>query len=243
MITSLSTGSVRFGYKNPSNSIEFIANHFNGLLNGIELCFILKEELIKFELNKKSINFLNLLDFNTLHAPVKNLDYGRNNETKEILKKIQEINKKIDLKHVTFHPNHVSDFSVLTESGFNICIENQPDGETRKGWQFPNEFQTFFKEWKQIGLCFDVNHGMANNVKPIEFTSMLKQKIKYIHLNATANSGNASHNLLVESSKEVVKKIKPVFKLNKPLIIEVNIAKEKIPLIKKEIALIKINQN
>jgi hypothetical protein len=58
-------------------------------------------------------------------------------------------------------------------------------------------------------------------------------------LNATAKPGNADHDLLVEASKETLEKIKPVFELNKPLVIEVDIEKEKIPLIKDEIALIR----
>ncbi len=66
----------------------------------------------------------------------------------------------------------------------------------------------------------------------------MKDKIKYIHLNAT-RSRNPNHDLLVESDAETLKKIQPVFSLQKPFVIEVNIEKEKIPLLKNEIELIR----
>ena len=237
MIVSLSSGSVRFGC-NKNNVIEFIKENFADLIDGIELCFILKEELECFELSKNDLNFINSLQFNTLHAPV-NLGYGKNKETKTILEKIHTINKKVELKQVVFHPDRVSDFSVLAESGLKVCIENLPDGEKRKGWQFPKEFQKFFNKWPQFGFCFDVNHAMANGINPSEFISTLGEKMNYIHLNATAKAGNADHDLLIEASEETLEKIKPVFKLQKPLVIEVDIEKQKIPLIKNEVHLIR----
>ncbi len=239
MTISLSTGSIRFGCDNRNKLTEFIEDNFGKSINGIELCFILKNDFDEFELTEKSISFLNSLQFNTLHAPVKGVRYGKNNGSKEVLEKILAINKLIDLKQVVLHPHGVDDFSVLVKSGLNICIENLPDGEKRKGWQFPKEFQDFFNKWPQFGFCFDVNHALANGVEPSEFISLLGEKIAYIHLNATAKPGNADHALLVDSAKEIVEKIKPVFALNKPLVIEVKVEKEKILLIRKEIELVK----
>jgi len=239
MAISISTGSIRFGSESKNGLVSFAEDNFKNLIDGIELCFILKEEFTEFKLSIQSAKFLNSLQFNTLHAPVKGLEYGKNKESQLTLKKISEIGKRINLNYVTFHPNHVTDFSVLAESGLNVCIENLPDGKTRKGWQFPKEFKKFFKKWPQIGLCLDVNHAMANGVELAEFTLAFKDRIRYIHLNATANAGNADHALLVESSEETIEKIKPVFKLQKPLVIEVNIEKQKISLIKNEVHLIR----
>jgi hypothetical protein len=238
-IVSLSTGSIRFGCEDRNSLVDFAEDNFKGLIDGIELCFIPKEDFAKFELSKKQSGFLKTLKFNTLHAPVKNIEYGKNKETSAALQKIHEIGEKANLKYVTFHPNHVNDFSVLAESGLNICIENLPDGEKRKGWQFPQEFQKFFSKWPQFGFCFDINHAMANGAEPKDFISLLGEKIRYLHLNATAKPGNADHALLVESDQETIEKIRPVFALNKPQVIEVKLEKEKIPLIKEEIALVK----
>ncbi len=237
-ILSLSTGSVRWGCEK-KGAIEFVEQKFGSMIDGVELCFIPKEEFDSFELSEKDASFLNSLEFVTLHAPVKGIYYGKNNETKTVLEKIKSINDKVSLAKVVFHPNHVNDFSVLIDSGVNACIENLPDGESRKGWQYPKEFQAFFKKWPLFGFCFDVNHAMANGINPTEFISVLGEKITYLHLNATAKPGNADHSLLVEASEETLEKIKPVFELNKPLVTEVDIEKEKIPLIKNEINLIR----
>ena len=239
MTASISTGSVRLATKSVLESVHLIEREFAGLIDGVELFFYNKIAFDSFELDNKAISFLNKLEFNTLHVPIKETEYGKNRETEKALEKIAKINKSVKLSYITFHPNHIKDFSALTESGFDICIENLPEGETRKGWQQPSEFQEFFKKWPQLGFCFDVNHAMANGIKPSEFVSLLGEKINYIHLNATAKTGNADHNLLVESKSETMQEIRPVFKLKKPMVIEVDIQKKKIPLIKKEIEFVK----
>ena len=237
MIVSLSTGSVYKVAEGILEHLHFIEKEFYGLIDGVEICFIQKENFDKFEFDQKSIDFLNSLEFNTLHAPVKETNYGKNEETRTSFKKIRELSKQVKFEFVTFHPNHVSDFSALSAVK-NVCIENMPNGEKRKGWQYPKEFAAFFKKWSKFGFCFDVNHSIANSIEPKEFTVNLKDKVKYIHLNAT-KPGNANHDLLVESDNETLEKIMPVFSLQKPFVIEVNIEKEKIPLLKKEIELIR----
>ncbi len=93
MIVSLSSGSVRFGC-DKNNAIEFIKEHFAGLVDGIELCFILKEELERFKLSETDLDFINSLKFNTLHAPVIGLDYGKNKKLKQSWNKSMQSTKK-----------------------------------------------------------------------------------------------------------------------------------------------------
>lgn len=237
MIVSMSTGSVYKVAESILEHLHFIRKEFSGLIDGVEICFIWKDDFDKFEFDQKTVDFLNSLEFNTLHAPVKYADYGKNEETKACFQKIRALSEQVNFEFATFHPNHVSDFSALSAVK-NACIENMPDGEKRKGWQRPQEFEAFFNKWGNFGFCFDVNHAIANGIDPKEFAVSLKDKIKYIHLNAT-RPGNANHDLLVESDAETLEKIQPVFSLQKPLVIEVNIEKEKIPLLKKEIELMR----
>jgi len=240
MILTLSTGSVRHAANNSVlESIHLIEQEFAGLIDGIELCFILWQDFEAFELDGKTVGFLKKMRFNTLHAPVKEIEYGSNGKTKGALEKIREIHEAVGLRYVTFHPNHVKEFSSLEKLGLPTCIENLPDGENRKGWQFPLEIKKFLEKHPELGFCFDINHGMANGVKPREFIAVLEEKIDYIHLNATERAGEAQHNLLVESSRQVQQKIKPALLLGKPIVIEVDMEKEKVPLIRKEIELVR----
>ena len=177
MIVSLSTGSVYRVAESILEHLHFIEKEFYGLIDGVEICFIWKEDFDKFEFDQKSINFLNSLEFNTLHVPVKETNYAKNEETKAAFKKIKTLSKQVNFEFVTFHPNHVSDFSALSAVK-NVCIENMPNGEKRKGWQYPKEFETFFNKWNKFGFCFDVNHAIANGIEPKEFAINLKDKIK-----------------------------------------------------------------
>ncbi len=239
MIISISTGSVRHAANSVLESVHFIEDNFHGLINGVELFFWSLKDFEEFELDSKAKEFMQSLEFNTMHAPIKEIEYGKNQATAKVLEKIEGISKAAGIQKVVFHPNHINNFSALQSKEFKVCIENLADGESKKGWQYPGEFQKFFEKWTQFGFCFDVNHGMANGAKPTEFISMLSKKIEYIHLNATAKAGNADHNLLIESEKQVIEEIKPVFRLNRPMVIEVDIEKGKIPLITKEIEFIR----
>lgn len=122
MIVSLSTGSVQKVSASILEQVHFIEKEFSGEIDGIEICFIQKEDFDKFEFDQKAIDFLNRLEFNTLHAPTREIDYGNNKETEDSFRKISEMTKIVNMNYVTFHPNHVSDFSVLPIKEFKVCI-------------------------------------------------------------------------------------------------------------------------
>ena len=239
MTLCLSTGSVWKAAESCGRigTVHLVEELFSDLIDGVELCFIDPEGFEEFELDEKSIKFLKGMKFNSLHAPC--TKYGKNNKTRKILEKIDEIGEVIGLQHATFHPNYVKDFLVLKKLKLKACIENMPNAEKHKGWQFPKEINSFLEREKDFGFCFDVNHAMANGINPKEFLDLLGEKISCIHLNATEKAGLHSHNFVFSSSKPVREKIEPVFVLGVPLIIEVAVEKEKIQLIKKEISFVR----
>ena len=239
MTLCLSTGSVwkAVGNRCRIEGVHLVEKLFSGLVDGVELCFIDAEGFEEFEFDEKSIKFLKGMEFNSLHAPI--IEYGKNRQTEKILEKIDRLGQAIGLEHVTFHPNQVKDFSALKKLEFKTCIENMADGERHRGWQFPKEIKAFLEKEKDFGFCFDVNHAMSNGIKPREFLDILGEKISCIHLNSSEKAGLHSHNFVFNSSKQVHEKIEPVFVLGVPLIIEVAIEKENIPLIKDEIAFVR----
>jgi len=235
MLVSISTGAVRHSVETKLEEIHFIEKEFGGLVDGVEICIMEPEEFLSLQLDEKAVSFLKSLPYNSVHAPLKGMGYGKNEKAEKIFAKMREINKKVGLHHATFHPNHVHNFRALKTLGLGVCIENLSNGKKRRGWQKPNEFKKFFEKNPFFGFCFDVNHGMANGIEPKKFVSTLGEKITCIHLNATESAGHASHNLVIDSSRKAQQKILPVFGLKKPVIIEPDLEKEKVHLIKKEI--------
>ncbi len=237
MTLSLSTGSVWKAVDNRIEGVHLVEKLFSSLIDGVELCLIDQKGFEEFELDKKSIKFLKGMKFNSLHTPSR--EYGKSRQSKKILEKIDKISQIIKLEHVTFHPNHVKDFSALKKFEFKTCIENLACGEMHKGWQFPKEIKAFLEKEKDIGFCFDVSHAMSNGINPKEFLELLGERISCIHLSAIEKEGRENHKFVFNSSKQAQKKIEPVFTFGVPLIIEVALEKEKIPLIKKEISFVR----
>lgn len=235
MLVSISTGAVRHCTETKLGQIHFIEKEFGSLIDGVEICIMEPEEFLGLQLDEKAVSFLKSLRYNSMHAPLKGIVYGKNQRTEKIFAKIREISRIVELHHVTFHPNHVHDFRALKKLGLGVCIENLADGSKGKGWQRPIQLKKFLEKNPFFSFCFDVNHGISNGVEPKKFVSALGEKISCIHLNATESAGHASHNLVVDSSKKTIEKILPVFSLRKPVIIEPDLEREKVPLIRKEI--------
>jgi hypothetical protein len=234
MAICISTGSLWRAAGSRLEAVDIVRKKFSGLIDGVELCFIDLKGLEGFELDEKNTRFLKGLKFNSMHAPM--MEYAQNRETEKVFGKMRRISEDAKLNHITFHPDMIKDFSILGSLGVKACIENMACGERHSGWQKPGEIKNFLESEKDIGFCFDVNHAMANGIDPAEFLRALGNRISCVHLNATETAGRAEHGFVFSSSTEVRKKIDPVFSLAVPLIIEVDIGKEKVPLIGKEIA-------
>lgn len=237
MTLCLSTGCFWRTVGSRLEGLHLAEEKFSGLIDGIELCFADTEGFQKFEPDERSLEFMNKMKSNSMHAPI--MDYGKNAETEKVFRKIRRIAKLAGLNHITFHPDKVKEFSALKNLGLPACIENLSDGERHKGWQKPGEIRAFLEKNPGFGFCFDVNHGMANGIGPKEFLDVLGEKISCVHLNATETAGRAEHNFVFSSSRGVREKIEPVFSLAVPIIIEVDIEKEKVPMIRNEIAYVR----
>lgn len=167
-------------------------------------------------------------DYVSLHAP--NYNYGHNDGTFSIFKKIETINNFRPLDLVVFHPDNVIDFSVFKEANFKIAFENMD--KRKKSHKISDEFKPIFKN-NDYGLVLDVNHIYSND-KTMDiiddFYKKFGNRINEIHLSGYSNN----HIPLCESKQlEIIKSIRD---FNTPIIVESVIAEGKL---KEELSYIK----
>jgi len=171
--------------------------------------------------NEISKEDLKDFDYVSLHAP--NYNYGYNDGSLTIFKKIEEINNFRPLDLVVFHPDCVIDFDVFKEAHFKVAFENMDN--RKSSYKFSEEFKPIFDKNQNFNLVLDVNHIYSNDKTMNiinDFYKIEENKIAQIHLSGYSGT----HIPLYESKQlEIVESIK---NFNTPIIIESVIAEEKL---------------
>jgi sugar phosphate isomerase/epimerase len=127
-------------------------------VRAIELCGELEE---RFSLTRKD-SFMNLtkrdleeFDYVSLHAPSQ-FCYSQDENTFNLLDRIDKIHKTLGLRLVVFTPQSFNDFSVLSRYYFPIAFENM---DFRKGnWRNTAELAKLFEN-PRFKWVFDATHA------------------------------------------------------------------------------------
>ncbi len=122
MTISISTGCCFDLKLTQLESINFLEK-YSSLIDGVELLFATPKELMEFELDTKSKNFLKSKEFVTIHMPFDEVEYKNNKTTEELIEKAENLSKEIKINYILFHPNKVTNFDSL-KSTIPIVIEN-----------------------------------------------------------------------------------------------------------------------
>jgi len=241
MVVAISAGACLDLKLNRNDSIRFIQK-YSQKIGGIEIGFGSWEEVLNYTLEEDTLKFVKSLEFKSIHMPVSNNKYDNNIESKKVLGKVSELAKEINANYLVFHPNNIKDYSVL-DYGLKNCIENLNTKEYNKGFQTVQEMKKVLEENKGLGLILDTCHMLEAGVEPKDFLE-LKEYVKGIHLAVQWKQEDRirTHGFLQENPKQL-EQIKPLLKLDVPKIIESDFYPEKVPMIEKEIELIRSFEN
>lgn len=145
--------------------------------------------------------------------------------------------KQVNAQYFIFHPDQINDFNSI-KSEIPVCIENM--NKDKDKYKSVKELQNILEKHSHLGLVVDISHVLGNDLNPSDFLE-LKNKIKGIHSSGQwIKKGTLKeHGFLTEGTKEQLEKAKPLLKLNVPKVIECDFYPYKIPLIEKEIELLK----
>jgi hypothetical protein len=130
----------------------------------------------------KILSYVKQFEHVSLHAPC-HFRYGSNNETRELLKKLEDFYFKVKSSLVVVHPDLVDDWSVFDHSAMTWAIENM---DNRK----PNfkdfiDLRMFFDRHPEWSLVLDLGHCYSNDKSMLSAQDMIELfggRIKEIHL-------------------------------------------------------------
>jgi len=231
----ISTGFVYKLSKDMNEKIGMLKNFF---INGIELCFAYPEDLLSFVINQENIRYLRVLKFISIHSPWKEVIYGNNQKTKDILRTLEKLYKEIGAYNVVFHKEQIDDINIITNYDFTASIEN---GDWRESGNSVEEIKAILNKNKSLKFTLDFAHALtiSSDDIPIYFNKF-KDKLISIHL-AMFNKNLKGHWFLHKYDSEEIRTLLNYFKnTNVPIVLEcVASGQSEIQLIKKEIEYIK----
>jgi hypothetical protein len=158
--------------------------------------------------------YLNNFERLSIHLP-SSIRYKNNEETRNVLKRIENFYFKINAQLAVVHPDVVDDWEVFNEFKIDLGVENMDD--RKKIFREVSDFKNFFAVHKDFGLVLDLGHCNINDKSMVladDFINEFKNKIKEIHLSGY----EVFHDPLYRTKQlEIIKRCRD---LNVPIIIE-----------------------
>jgi len=205
-------------------------------VSGVELTFAKKEELYSFILSRENKHWLRGLDYVTLHAPFR-LYEGSENE-KEVLRQINDISRiynNTKAANVIIHPeDDLLSSEILKDCDFDMSTENLPP----KSGVSTSDLRKILHKYPRMKLCLDVSHAYSwSKFETGKLVKAFKDRISQVHFSASYRKKD--HQSFRKTSKDFLFSIKPIMKLEVPIVIEEDIEIRSLEYVKEEIAYIK----
>ncbi|MBF0563904.1 MAG: hypothetical protein HQK89_01545 [Nitrospirae bacterium] len=238
----LSTDIYGYAYQKEPNYINNILEFYAGqndlidLIDGVELNIRTPGIIEEFQLSKRSIEFIQSLDHNTLHYfnfSLFDFKQDRLLSSRDLthIGKLKSINDTFHFKSIVLHPFPYCESEVrklyeifhdelgIPVFNFESMIRDKDIGK--------NDFETLFVD-KKIGLLLDVSHAVTaytnDSLYTFEYVRPLFDRISYLHISSVrrdlAYRNNAGffcpskcHTMFTETNSEDLKLFDQLFEL------------------------------
>lgn len=179
---SISTGFIYrlLDNANPNYTNTAIDYIKNLPINGVELCLITKERLINFSISEENLSFLRKLGSNSIHAPEINFTFEDNEESRKLLRTIENVYNLVNAKNVVFHDYSVKDFRVLNKYDFTASVENY---DSRGHLNTIEKVKDFLNKNNNIKFTYDLAHALdASPLGVLDFLDDFKERLIECHI-------------------------------------------------------------
>ena len=180
--------------------------------------------------NQVDFDFFKKYKYVSMHAPFRlSLDKMEKESFDSILNQIESDYKKMNAKHIVFHPGIVlpKEMPKLDYITENL---NPKKGKNRSR----DGFEKILNKNNAWDLCLDASHAYDWGIEETErIVKKWKHRIKQVHF--SNNRYHKDHKPFEKVSKGFLKSIEPLKELNVPFIIEEDMHYKKINDVKKEI--------
>ncbi|MCX6789815.1 MAG: TIM barrel protein [Candidatus Gribaldobacteria bacterium] len=217
-IISFALGNI-WRWEKSKNRDDLIKYAKNLGVDGIELTFSCREELLAFKLSPVNEKFLKNLDYVTIHAPFGLIEKADSEQ--EVVKQLEVIAKiyqQVGAKNVVIHPDNLPEKKILDMFNFKVSTENL---RKKKNITIA-DFGKIFEKYPKIGLCLDVSHAYSWSKQ--ETANLIKafgDRITQFHFSGSYR--NKDHQSMRKVSPNFLSSIKLLFKTKAPIVIEEDI--------------------
>lgn len=204
-------------------------------IDGVEITLATKRDLYAFNLSKEDEKWLRSFKWVSIHAPFRLVRKADNEE--EVIKQLEvlfSLYKRIDAQNVVIHPLDLPAPEILNKFSFKVSTENMPKHKRVS----IADFKKIFKKYPKVGLCLDVSHAyLCSEGETEELLKTFGKRITQIHFSGAYR--NNDHQSLGVVTKKFFASIKPIFNLEIPIVIEIEIVKKSKKLLEKEVNLVR----
>jgi len=211
--------------------------------DGVEINFAHPQYVLDFKLSPTNEKFLKSLKFVTIHAPWREISWGKDDLSLAVLKALNELYLKIGAKNINFHVP-ITDFNQLTKYDFQASIEND-DYKAATPAKSVDELDDILKNNDKLKFVFDFAHALTVYPEEIpRFLSELGDKICAIHISYLDKKMKDHGFLSQQNDRKLDELTKLVVASGKPLIIEsVASNKTEVELVRQELKFLREKQN
>ncbi len=216
--------------KNRNKLVDFVRKTD---IEGVELMFNSAEDLYNFKLSKKNEKWLKSLKYVSIHAPSNSSQSLKDEVEKSCqLEIMYDLYKKINAQNLIIHAKDLPSLKILNKFDMQVSTENMEKNLSIM------EIEKILKDYPKMGLCLDVSHAYYKSKKETEkLVKKFRKHITQIHFSGTYKK--KLHLSLREVNVNFMNSIKPIFKLDVPIIIEENMFIKSKKYLKEEIDLVR----
>ncbi|MCC6933286.1 MAG: hypothetical protein IT292_08535 [Deltaproteobacteria bacterium] len=178
-----STGSI---YKLPISLEEKLVLCGQISTAGVEICFNSTDQVLNYKHSSEIQNLAKSFDYLSIHAPSADIRYSKNEVSKTILSRLEEIIQATRAKSVVFHPDIIDDVGLLLKSVLPVAIENMD--KQKNAFKRPSEIAKLFAN-TNFGFVLDIQHSFENDpsislIK--EFLDMAGNRLTHCHISGSS---------------------------------------------------------
>lgn len=156
--------------------------------NAIELSFSTVQALMNFELSRELSENIKKYGFISIHAPWINFTYDFNSETNNAIKKLSEIQERLPINGIVFHPDTATNLDILANSSLPVLIENM---DSRKKLRTTPEYFEELKRKYNFGFVLDIQHAYEHDSEmnlANELIKVMGNKLNHLHVSGCTDS-------------------------------------------------------
>jgi hypothetical protein len=170
--------------------------------SAIELGFAKPCEASEFKVTSDLIDEMSKYNYVSIHAPWREISYGRNEATDTLMDSLGKLCQKIPAKGIVLHPNVVDDFDYVEGSGLPFLMENM-----EREWSLPEKFMGLLENYK-FGFVLDVQHAYKKDPSmklSEDLLSMFGSRLKHMHVSGFAD-GETHYPVYASKNRDAITK-------------------------------------